>query len=327
MDKKRLLQVGVWALLAVLLLLIFTMSASTAPAHPTWQAPATRTTGSIAMAPQQIVPRLWLPMVGRGDPAVGREEPAPTGSDVLLVIDDDSLDNGSRLNASGGPIIPGGPNFFTPQDVNDDLSADGQRAVLRYFVANVGRTITVMTGETGDEGWFAPTCMPQRWLSGSSNACIDPASPDFKTAIDRFWAGAVQQNALDKTPHVMSLRALGLNALVGKNVCAVVYDSDVSINYDHDEPSLGINGNLEGATLGVVAFRVDATSTLNGFSSGTLPQVRLTISDPSACNQWQLFNAPAPESSSVPYDRTAPGSPAGYRRLMQWPALPQFFPQ
>jgi hypothetical protein len=115
--------------------------------------------------------------------------PALTGSDVLLTIDDDSLDNGSRFNASGGPITPGGPNFFTPSDVNDDIAADGQRAVLRYFAANVGRTITVMTGETGDEGWFAPTCIPQRWLSGSGNACIDPASPDFKTAIDRFWAG------------------------------------------------------------------------------------------------------------------------------------------
>ena len=324
MNRKRLLQAGVWALLAVLLL-TYTISASTAPPHPTWQAPATHTTLSIEKAAQQIVPRVWLPLVGRSEPVLPGD--VLLTSDVLLVIDDDSLDNGSRFNAWGGPITPGGPNFFTPSDVNDDLAADGQRAVLRYFAANVGRTITVMTGETGDEGWFAPTCIPQRWLSGSGNACIDPASPDFKTAIDRFWAGAVPQGVLDKTPHVMSLRALGLNALVGKNVCAVVYDSDVSINYDHDEPSLGVNGNLKGATVGVVAFRVDATTTLDGFSSGTLPQVRLTISDPAACGQWQLFNAPAPESSSVPYDRTAPGSSAGYLRLMQWPALPKFFPQ
>ena len=55
----------------------------------------------------------------------------------------------------------------------------------------------------------------------------------------------------------MPLRALGLNSLVGKDVCAVVYDSDISINYDKTR-SLGVNGNLQGETLGIVAFHVDA---------------------------------------------------------------------
>ena len=78
-----------------------------------------------------------------------------------------------------------------------------------------------------------------------------------------------------------------------QDVCAVVYDSDVSINYDHQTP-LGVNGNLQGETLGIVAFHVDQTRTLDGFSSSTLPQVTLTILDTSVCGNWVLFNAPVP---------------------------------
>jgi len=310
MNRQRLRQAGAVTLLAVLLL---TVVISTSAAQ-------------IKDTDQEIVPRLWLGIVAYTEPAP-TVTPEPAGNDVLLVIDEDSLDNGIHFNALGGPVTPEGPNFFTASEVNDDIAGEGQRAILRYFAANAGRTITVRSGQTGDEGWFAPTCIPQKWLGGDNSTCIDPASPSFKTAIDRFWTGAVEEDALDKTPHVMPLRALGLNALVGKDVCAVVYDSDISINYDHDDAFLGVNGNLKGETLGVVAFRVDATSTLNGFSSSTLPQVRLTITDPSACGQWQLFNAPVPESSSVPNDRIAPGSPTGYRRVMQWPGLPTFFPQ
>jgi hypothetical protein len=251
----------------------------------------------------------------------------PQNRGVLLIIDEDSLDNGIHFNASGGLISPSGPNFFSVQDVNDDIASIGQRSVLRYFSNNIGRTITVRTGQTGDEGWFAPTCIPSKWNSGSSNACIEPGSANFTATIDKFWAGIIAQSRLDKTPHVMPLRALGLNALVGKDVCAVVYDSDISINYDHGTASLGVNGNLQGATLGVVAFRVDATNTLNGFSSSTLPQVTLTINDPSACGNWQLFNAPVPASSSTPNDRVSPGSSSGYLRIKQWSTLPLFFPE
>jgi len=36
--------------------------------------------------------------------------------------------------------------------------------------------------------------------------------------------------------------------------------------------------------------------------------VTLRIEDASTCNPSELFNAPVPESSSVPNDRIAPGS-------------------
>ncbi|HEX9895600.1 MAG TPA: hypothetical protein VGA78_16840 [Gemmatimonadales bacterium] len=86
-----------------------------------------------------------------------------------------------------------------------------------------------------------------------------------------------------------------------------------------------MNGNLQGETLGIVAFHVNEVRTLNGFSSSTLPEVQITILSTSVCGNWVLFNAPVPASSSVPNDRVAPGSPAGYYSLKVWAALPVFY--
>ena len=248
---------------------------------------------------------------------------------TLLIIDEDSIDNGIHVNKSGGLITPAGPHFFSDVDVNDPIAAYGQRTPLAYFSnsANFDQQITVTTGRTNDEGWFAPTCIPQKWVNGStSNTCLTPQTR--QPGIDAFWGSnntsTLPQNKLDKIPAVMPLRALGLNALVGKTVCAVVYDSDISINYDRSTFPF-TSGNLQGATLGIVAFTVDQTITLNGFSSSTLPQVKITIKNPSTCNPTQLFNAPVPKSSSVPNDRIAPGSPNGYRQLLTHPGQLQFF--
>jgi hypothetical protein len=246
---------------------------------------------------------------------------------TLLIIDEDSIDNGIHFHPAGGLITPDGPDFFTDLEVNDDRPGKTQRAILRYFDDHVGETITVKTGQTGDEGWFAPTCIPAKWISGSSNTCLEDSAR--QTAIDKFWgkngpSGIPSQSKLDKIPAVMPLRALGLNALVGKDICAVVYDSDISINYDRSTFPF-TSGNLQGETLGIVAFTVTQTRTLDGFSSSTLPQVTLTINDASTCNPTELFNAPVPKSSSVPNDRIAPGSPTGYRQVMTFPTLPLFF--
>jgi uncharacterized repeat protein (TIGR01451 family) len=243
---------------------------------------------------------------------------APAGA-VLLIIDEDGIDNGLHLNRTGGGITPSGPSFWTSSEVSDDRAAYGQRAVLRYFAdpANFGRVITVRTGQTGDEGWFAPNCIPQKWLGSSSSSsdlrCMTGANRE--TGINNyFFSGlkpydaasswAIPQSRLDKIPHVMPLRARGLVALQGKDVCAVVYDSDVSINYDHGTASLGVNGNLQGSTLGIVAFTVNVVRTLNNFSSSTLPEVQITVRDPKlVCRNFKLLNAPVPNSSSEPNDR------------------------
>ena len=56
---------------------------------------------------------------------------------------------------------------------------------------------------------------------------------------------------MDKIPDVTPLRATGLKLLEGKQVCAVVYDSDISVNYVGS-----VNASLKGANVGTVAFEV-----------------------------------------------------------------------
>ncbi len=82
-------------------------------------------------------------------------------------------------------------------------------------------------------------------------------------------------------------------------MCAVVYDSDVSINYDP------LDGSLKGANLGTVAFEVVAVNQLFGFSSSSLPEVTIVILDADdVCGgPLDLFTgAPEPISSSEPED-------------------------
>jgi hypothetical protein len=151
----------------------------------------------------------------------------PAGA-TLLIIDEDSIDNGLHLNRTGGGITPSGPRFWTDREVNDDIAAYGFRGVLRYFAdsGNFGR-ITVRTGQTGDEGWLAPTCIPRKWLNSSTsstaNSCLEGA--ERATGINNyFFSGqtpfggapsswAIPQNRLDKIPHVIPLRARGLVSL------------------------------------------------------------------------------------------------------------------
>jgi hypothetical protein len=179
-----------------------------------------------------------------------------------------------------------------------------------------------MSGATGDEGWFVPNCIPGKWIDTNSiedNTCLD--GNEQQTAIKNYLglngtASIPSQESLDKIPDVRPLRALGLNRLIDQVLYAVVYDSDISINYDLGS-SLGVNGNLQGETLGIVAFRVNEIRTLEDFSSSTLTEVQITILNTSEHENgsFNLLSAPIPASSSVPNDRVAPGSPDGYYSL------------
>ena len=53
---------------------------------------------------------------------------------VFLVIDEDSIDNGNP------------PNFFSSDDVNENIAEIGLRAVLPFFEANPGSVISLHTG-------------------------------------------------------------------------------------------------------------------------------------------------------------------------------------
>jgi len=218
------------------------------------------------------------------------EEP-PTAT--FLVIDEDSIDNGNP------------PNFFSAEDVNDDIAKLALRSELRYFNANQDKTIKLHTGTVGDEGWFAPKTIPPEWDAagptpdGLRNYVGNPGQPYPHNVGPGLGTGSDPEALLDKIPDVTPLRATGLEMLKGKTICAVVYDSDVSINYGP------LSGSLKGANLGTVAFEVGTATPLSGGSSGSLPEVEITIKDAEEVCERKLTlfkEAPEPTSSSEPYD-------------------------
>ncbi|HVE65829.1 MAG TPA: hypothetical protein VNC59_04550, partial [Thermoanaerobaculia bacterium] len=211
----------------------------------------------------------------------------------FLLIDEDSIDNG----------LP--PNYFdnisncgaSGCDVNDHIARIGLREELQWFDENPGAIINLWTGSVGDEGWFALEQIPSKWNSGGQQNGL----ANFLAAGPGLGSGRNPEKHLDKIPHVNPLRATGLEMLENSNacICAVVYDSDISINYDNP-----INGSLKGANLGIVAFEVLDVSRLTGQSSGSLPVVQIQVLDAdTVCSApLTLFDAPTLRSSSEPYD-------------------------
>jgi len=221
---------------------------------------------------------------GNGD---GNGEPDPDTAAVFVLIDEESIDNGNE------------PNDFTETDVNDDISQIGQREVLVYFNENAGEEITLYTGQTGDEAWFVLKEIPSSW---------DEAGPNESGARNFLEAGPglgqdESEDLLDEIPEVTPLRATGLSMLTGQTIIAIVYDSDISINYDP------LEGNLQGENLGVVAFEILNVTERTDGSDSDLPSVNIRILDYAAVAALELnlfSNAPTPESSSEPEDTTPP---------------------
>jgi hypothetical protein len=233
----------------------------------------------------------------------GAGEPKPVPDRVIfLVIDEDSIDNGSP------------PNYFSAEDVNDQLADIGLRAPLKWFQDNLGETIDLYTGQVGDEGWFALKTIPVDWRSagptenGLRNYLL--AGP----GLGGPPGGDNREVLLDEIPDVTPLRATGLAMLTGQTVCALVYDSDIGVNYS---PLLG---NLQGANLGLIAFEVIEVRQRFDGSSSDLPRVRIEVRDTLICNSdlYLFANAPIPESSSEPFDIAPPATP-GAPQLTQAP--------
>jgi len=205
---------------------------------------------------------------------------------VVLIIDEDSIDN---------------DNFFAAADINDYIAQIGLRTQLPFFAANVGNTITLHTGQMGNEGWFALKTIPASWGptndDGLRNFIGNPSQSFPHNIGEGLGRGSYPEALLDKIPNVTPLRADGLKMLEveGRKVCAVVYDSDISINY------APLNGSLRGATLGTVAFKVTSVTTSNGFSSSSLPEVKIEILNAEEVCEGELTlftDAPKPISSS-----------------------------
>lgn len=235
--------------------------------------------------------------VSDSDTAVVSCEAAAAG---VLIIDEDSIDNNMLYWLSG--VVPNQNNGieFRKREVNENRPAEGSRRPLPFFVNRVGQMFKLQTGQVGDEAWFALETIPSSWSN------YDAGGDGLRAFVD----GNVPQSRLDEIDDVTPLRATGLVGLEGGTYCAVVYDSDVSINYP-------VEGNLQGENLGIVAFRVeiDGVEKLNGFSSSSLPTVLITVLDPtSVCSgPLTIVDAPEPPSSSEPEDIDPDNLSGGYR--------------
>lgn len=225
------------------------------------------------------------------------DDPRPIDSEnnraVFILIDEESIDNGND------------PNNFSAEDVNDQLAEVGLRTTLRYFERNVGREITLYTGQVGDEGWFALKTIPSSWIEAgpTENGLRNYLAPG--PGLGASVPDDNREVLLDEVPDVTPLRATGLAMLKGQTVFAVVYDSDISINYSP------LEGNLQGGNLGVVAFDVLEVRERTNGSSSSLPQVTIRIQDADRVKELPLHlfvNAPTPSSSSEPMDIQPPSS-------------------
>ncbi|SFT85837.1 hypothetical protein SAMN04489724_2370 [Algoriphagus locisalis] len=223
------------------------------------------------------------------NPDGGDDEPLDNSEIVFLLLDEESIDNGNE------------PNNFSETDVNDQIARIGQRQTLKYFQDNVGRRLDLFSGQVGDEGWFAPTSIPTSWINAGPTAI---GLQNYLTPGPGLGSsGDDPEVLLDEIPNVIPLRAMGLKMLVGQTIYAVVYDSDISINYDP------IEGNLQGDNLGIVAFDVLAVNSRTDGSSSDLPRVTILIRNAAEINRSSLnlfSNVSVPESSSEPFDINPP---------------------
>jgi uncharacterized repeat protein (TIGR01451 family) len=224
----------------------------------------------------------------------------PRPAAVFLIIDEDGIDNGDRWWYNNATSFgPSTIKKWSTNEVNDDMPGLAQRSQLRWFAENVGNTYWFFTGQVGDEGWFAPKVIPASWAAaGPTTNGLQNFLGVGNAVGNGLGTGSDPESRLDKIPYVTPLRAEGLHALIGKTVCALVWDSDISINYGP------LNGSLKGEKLGIVAFEVHNVVYLSGFSSSTLPRVQLTIRDANqVCQNVTPWNdAPEPSASSSPTD-------------------------
>jgi CSLREA domain-containing protein len=211
-----------------------------------------------------------------------------TAAPVFLVIDEDSIDNGRP------------PNFFSARAVNDQIAEIGLRAQLPAFSGpNVGRTITLYSGQVGDEGLFALKTIPPAWATAGPTA---DGLRNYLAAGPGLGSPNLQgdrEALLDEIPDVTPLRATGLKLLLRRRICAVVYDGDISIDFGP------LMGSLKGANLGRVALEVAGVTRFTGGSSGALPKLQIKILDADkVCAEPLLLltEAPSPISSSQPRD-------------------------
>ena len=196
---------------------------------------------------------------------IGAFEFGATGEvPILLIIDADTINNGIKAIQTISYKDPfcgdGSPSVC----VNDDIADPGVREIL--FTRGEDITpfsgLVLPTGKKGDEGLFR-FINPDPQISEQNGAT-------FTIQEFIFAQGeAADENNLDKISGVVALTAAEILELEGRTVCAVVYDSDISV-----DRSAGY-ASLKGSTLGLTAFTVTAVPPV----SKGLPKITVDLLD------------------------------------------------
>ena len=158
---------------------------------------------------------------------------------LLLVLDMDAIDYGAA------------PHLLPANAVDPEVAAVGVREELPYFQSHVDSQVVLTGGQNGSDGWFAIRSVPSGWSSaedendGLANFAL--AGPGLGSPND----DGDREALLQTVPDVMPVRADGLNLLIGRMVCAVVYAGDVNV-----PPGIPSSASLQGPTLGRIAFMV-----------------------------------------------------------------------
>jgi hypothetical protein len=206
------------------------------------------------------------------DIAAFSEAQRPEGAKFLM-LDEDNIDSGISLSGYGRMSIkeitetdpPKCGNGNTSVCVNDDIAG----LYVRTLLFTRGRDITpysglwLPTGQVGDFGMFQFT-NPDPQTSNQNGA-------QFTTQeLISGTCAASDENNLDKIDGVKALGAAEINALLGKTVCALVWDSDISWDYSK------VEGSLKGATKGLTAFTVQQVSP-HPAGGSYLPLIRVDL--------------------------------------------------
>ena len=145
----------------------------------------------------------------------------------LVIIDEDTIDNGiSTIQQAAADN-----NTLPDVLVNDDRPTEVGNPPLVWNELYAGDVVLLPAGQVDDEGLFA---LPE----------------NTPWSVEDYAAGKVPQDQLDKIDDVMPIRNQDLYRMIGLTCTAVVYDSDISMNF------VPIQGNLQGARYGLFTFTV-----------------------------------------------------------------------
>ncbi|MCP3938532.1 MAG: hypothetical protein GY708_24560, partial [Actinomycetia bacterium] len=174
----------------------------------------------------------------------------------VVIIDEETIDNGISTieKAAWGHGVA--PDYL----VNDDRPTEIGNPPLRWNERFPGDIVLLPGGEVDDEGWFD---LPERIRYADDRSTILSDEEWIQAFID----GTLPQHLLDKVRDVMPLRNPELLALVGRTCTAIVYDSDISIDY---EP---LYANLQGERYGKFTFKVLAVEV-----PGSIPESQSSTS-------------------------------------------------